>query len=226
MTDPVLQLDGVAKDYGDRFGLKTIDLTVGPGELVMLVGHNGSGKSTLLELCAGLLEASEGRIVVAGAAPESVAARRARSYIPDTPILYDDLTVWEHIAYLAALHGEDQWEEKAERLLERFRLTERADDLPARFSRGMRQKVSLVIGLVRPFSLLLVDEPFLGLDEPAREMLIDLMRAEAGRGVGVVVSTHESRLAGIATRCVGLVDGLLRYDGPPDTKTIDRIVRG
>ncbi len=226
MSGPLLRLDGVTKDYGQGFGLKSLSLEIASGELVMLIGHNGSGKSTLLDLCASLLEPTEGEVTVAGQPAESIAARVARSYIPDNPVLYDDLTVWEHIAYIAGLHGARRWEDTAERLLETFRLTDRADDLPATFSRGMRQKVSIVIALVRPFSLLLVDEPFLGLDAPAQEVLVDLLRAEADRGAAVVVSTHQLDLVAAATRCVGLLDGELGYDGPPDGDLIGHFVHG
>jgi ABC-2 type transport system ATP-binding protein len=226
MSDRLLRLDAVTKDYGQGFGVRDLSLEVTAGELVMLVGHNGSGKSTMLELCAGLLEPTDGEITVAGKPAESIAARKARSYIPDNPVLYDDLTVWEHIAYIAGLHGTRRWEEAGERLLETFRLTDRGDDLPARFSRGMRQKVSIVVGLVRPFSLLLVDEPFLGLDAPAQEVLVGLLRAEADRGAAVVVSTHQLDLVPAATRCVGLLDGELGYDGPPDEDLIGRFVHG
>jgi ABC-2 type transport system ATP-binding protein len=226
MTDPVLFLDQASKDYGDGLGIRPLDLVVAAGELVMLVGHNGSGKSTLLEMCAGLLEPTEGSVRVAGAPAESVAARVARSYVADHPVLYDDLTLWEHVAYIAGLHGAEGWEEAAHRLLDAFRLSERVDDLPARFSRGMRQKVALVIGLVRPFSLLLIDEPFLGLDSPAQRALVNLLAQEADRGAGVLVSTHQPNLVEVATRCVGLMDGELAYDGPADPDVIDRIARG
>ena len=160
----VLQAASLAKDYGEGFGLSPLDLEVTEGELVLLVGHNGSGKSTLLGLAAGLLEATEGEALIVGSPADSVAARIGRSYLPDQPILYDDLTLWEHIAYNAALHNTPDWEDAAVDQLEAFRLMDRVDDLPAKFSRGMRQKAAIVIGLVRPFQLPLIDEPFLRID--------------------------------------------------------------
>jgi ABC-type multidrug transport system ATPase subunit len=227
MTDPtVLEAVGLAKDYGEGFGLSPLDLEVTGGELVLLVGHNGSGKSTFLGLAAGLLEATEGEVQVVGAPADSVRARIGRSYLPDQPILYDDLTLWEHIAYNAALHETPHWEDAATEQLEAFRLMDRVDGLPAKFSRGMRQKAAIVIGLVRPFELLLIDEPFLGIDATGQETLVEILEALAGSGVAVVVSTHHTNITGIATRCIGLSDGSLVYDGKPDPDKIRNIVNG
>jgi len=221
-----LQADGLAKDYGEGFGLSPLDLEVTSGELVLLVGHNGSGKSTFLGLAAGLLEATEGEVQIVGAPADSVPARIGRSYLPDQPILYDDLTLWEHIAYNAALHRTPDWEDAAVEQLEAFRLMDRVDGLPAKFSRGMRQKAAIVIGLVRPFRLLLIDEPFLGIDATGQDTLVDILQTLASIDVAVVVSTHHSNITDIATRCVGLSDGELVYDGKPDPETIRKIVNG
>lgn len=216
----LLEAAGVAKDYGDGLGLRPFDLSVDAGELVVLVGPNGAGKSTLLRLVAGLLEPTAGTVHVAGEAAGSLAARAATSWIPDAPVLYDDLSVDEHLAYVAGLHGAQGWEARAAALVERLALTGRADDLPARFSRGLRQKTSVAIGLVRPFDLLLVDEPFVGLDLPGQATLLDLLSEAASGGAAVVVSTHQLDLADRATRCVGLRDGEQSYDGPASREVI------
>jgi len=210
----VLALEGVAKDYGDGLGLRPLDLEVEACELVVLVGPNGAGKSTLLRLAAGLLEPTAGRVVVAGEPAGSLTARAATSWIPDSPVLYDDLSVDEHLAYVARLHQAEDWEERAETLVERLHLSDRAADLPARFSRGLRQKTSLAVGLVRPFDLLLVDEPFVGLDLPGQSTILALLGEAAEEGAAVIVSTHQLDLADRATRCVGLRDGEQAYDGP------------
>jgi ABC-type multidrug transport system ATPase subunit len=224
--DAALDVAGVAKDYGDGMGLSPIELVVQPGELVMLVGPNGAGKSTFLGLCAGLLESNEGHAYVLGNPVGSQDARVATSYLPDTPVLYDDLSVNEHIEYVARLHGTQEWEEYADDLLEMFNLTERADDLPNRFSRGLRQKTSLILGLIRPFSLLLVDEPFVGLDTPGQETLVEVLADVAEQGAAVVVSTHQLDLTSVATRCIGLQDGTLEYDGVATPEKIRTLVGG
>jgi ABC-type multidrug transport system ATPase subunit len=227
MSDtPVISAEQLAKDYGDGFGLNPLDLVVDTEELVLLVGHNGSGKSTLLGLLSGFLEPSDGRVSILNAPADSVAARTHRSYVPDEPILYNDLTMWEHIAYNAALHNASGWEGAAEELLENFQLTGRVDDLPARFSRGMRQKAAMIIGLVRPFELLLMDEPFLGLDVAGQNALVSILGDLARAGRTILVSTHQSNLTAVASRCVGLRDGDLVYDGAPDGDVISRIIHG
>lgn len=224
--DAALEVAGIAKDYGDGMGLSPIELLVQPGELVMLVGPNGAGKSTFLGLCAGLLQPNEGHAYVLGNPVGSSSARAATSYLPDTPVLYDDLSVNEHIEYVARMHDTQDWESYADDLLEMFNLTDRADDLPTRFSRGLRQKTALILGLIRPFSLLLADEPFLGLDTPGQETLVEVLADVAEQGAAVIVSTHQLDLAPKATRCVGLQDGQLEYDGPANPEKIRTLVGG
>ena len=220
----VLHAKEVAKDYGDGLGLNPLDLEIGPGELVMLVGPNGAGKSTFLRLIAGLHEPTAGEVLVDGAPAGSVEARAATSFIPDNPVLYDDLSVEEHLEYVARLHGVDEWQGRAGSLLDRLALTDRAYDLPSRFSRGMRQKTSLAVGLVRPFSLLLVDEPFVGLDAPTQASLVEILDEAAKEGAALLVSTHQLDLVERATRCVAVREGEVAYDGKPSAETVLRLV--
>jgi ABC-2 type transport system ATP-binding protein len=221
---PVLEAKGVAKDYGDGLGLLPMDLAIGPGELVMLVGPNGAGKSTFLRLVAGLLEPTEGEVLIDGSPAGSAEARAATSFVPDNPVLYDDLSVEEHLEYVARLHGTAEWHERADELLDRLALTDRAYDLPSRFSRGMRQKTSLAVGLVRPFSLLLVDEPFVGLDVPTQAALVELLADAASDGAALLVSTHQLDLVERATRCVAVREGEVAFDGEPSAETVLRLV--
>jgi len=224
--DAALELADLGKDYGDGMGLNAIDLIIEPGELIMLVGPNGAGKSTMLGLCAGMLEPTNGHAYVKGNHIGSIEARAATSYLPDAPVLYEDLSVNEHIEYIARLHRTHEWEDYADDLLDMFNLTERADDLPSTFSRGLKQKTSLILGLVRPFGLLLVDEPFVGLDSPGQETLVEVLADIAEQGAAVLVSTHQLDLAPRATRCVGLRDGELSYDGPATPEKIRSLVGG
>jgi ABC-type multidrug transport system ATPase subunit len=102
-----------------------------------------------------------------------------------------------------------------------FNLTPRADDLPARFSRGLRQKTAIVLALVRPFAVLLVDEPFVGLDPAGQDALTELLVAATEAGAAVIVATHQLGFLERATRCVALQDGAVVYDGPADREAID-----
>lgn len=208
-----LHIDGVGKDYGDGPALHPVTVSIARGERVALIGHNGSGKTTLMRIAAGLLDSDSGRVQVFGASPESIEARRHLSYLADTPTFYDDLSVWEHLEYTARLHGMVAWEQRASDLLGRLGLFERADDLPARFSRGLRQKAAIAIGLVRPFQLLLVDEPFVGLDADGRDALLDLLTSAHRSGAAVVVATHELAFVNETDRTIALREGQLVFDG-------------
>jgi ABC-type multidrug transport system ATPase subunit len=211
-----LVADGVAKRYGDAVALEPLELIVTTGERVSLIGHNGSGKSTMLRLCAGLIEPSEGTIAVAGNPAGSLAARAELSYLGDQPVFYDDLSVWEHIEYIARLGGNGQWVPRATELVERLGLAQRTDDLPASFSRGLRQKAAIALAFVRPFSVMLVDEPFVGLDVSGRRALLDLLLDVQHAGVTLVVATHELATISASDRVLALRDGELVFDGTPD----------
>lgn len=226
MADPVWALEAgeLTKDYGDLLALAPLDLTVAEGERVVLVGPNGSGKTTLLRMAAGLLEASSGTVLVYGVPAGSLEARASTSYLPDNPVLYDDLSLSEHVEYVSRLHQAEDWKERGAGLLERLGLAHRADDLPARFSRGLRQKASIALALVRPFSLLLVDEPFVGLDATGKAALLELLDAAAGAGATVIVATHQLEYVDRAQRCIGLRDGEVAYDGPAHQAEVAQLV--
>jgi ABC-type multidrug transport system ATPase subunit len=221
MPDPaepiaVLAAEGLAKSYGDLIALEPLDLVVPEGQRLVLVGHNGSGKTTLLRMAAGLLEPTSGAVSIAGAPAGSLEARAAVSYLPDNPVLYDDLSVLEHVEYVCRLHEAEDWQSRAVGLLDALSLTDRADDLPSRFSRGLRQKTAIVLGLIRPFSLLLIDEPFVGLDPSGRTALVELLDDANDSGATVVVATHQMDFVKRADRAIVLRDGAVIFDGPPD----------
>jgi ABC-type multidrug transport system ATPase subunit len=216
----LLVASDLRKEYDELVALHELTLSAEAGELIALVGHNGSGKSTFLKIAAGVLEPSSGVITVANAPVGSPHARAELSYVPDEPVLYDDLSVNEHIEYIGRLHGEPGWPERADVLLQVLGLAHRADDLPVRFSRGLRQKTSLVLGLVRPFSLLLVDEPFVGLDPAGQSTLTELLVEAADSGACVLVATHQLGLLDHATRCLALRDGEVAFEGAVDRDQI------
>jgi ABC-type multidrug transport system ATPase subunit len=213
---PVLAASGLGRTYDGFIALDAFGLELGAGEFVALVGPNGAGKTTFLTLAAGLLEPSAGKIAIAGAPAGTIPARRALSYLPDTPVFYEDLSLGEHLTYVAALHGVADAGARAGELMERLGLGAWEDSLPSEFSHGMRQKASIAIALVRPFAVLLADEPFDGLDPPSREVLFELLAEARKAGAAVVVSTHRPDVIAAASRCVGIRDGRLAYDGPPE----------
>lgn len=225
-TWPAIEATKLTKVYGDLPALEPVDLTVEAGESLALIGHNGSGKSTLLRMVAGLLEPSDGEVEIAGWPVGSEPARATTSYLPDDPVLYDDLSLREHVEYVSRLHGGDGWDEYAIDVIERLGLLERQDELPARFSRGLRQKTSIALGLVRPFSLLLIDEPFVGLDTSGREALLELLAEAHTDGAAVVVATHEPEFVNRVERCIALRDGAVVFDGAAKGADVHTLVTG
>lgn len=215
---------GLRKDYGDRPALEPLDLQVPQGQHVALVGHNGSGKTTLLRMAAGLLDPSGGEVLVMGHPQGGIEARRALSWLSDTPTFYDDLSLWEHLEYVARLHDAPQWETTAESLLERLQLAARRDDIPTTFSRGLRQKAAICLAMVRPFRLLLVDEPFVGLDAVGKTTLLELLDESAAAGATLVVATHELAFVNRVQRLLALRDGSLVYDGTPAEADVNALV--
>jgi ABC-2 type transport system ATP-binding protein len=205
---PALLASRLVKEYGGARALGPLDLTVKPGELVVLAGHNGAGKSTLLRLAAGLLDRTAGELAVCGERPGSMAARRLVSFVPDTPVLYEDLAVGELVEFVARLHDPGRGAGRAERTLRRLDLAARVDQLPGQLSRGLRQRVALALGLARPCSLLMLDEPFGPLDAPGAAVVAELMTEAAAEGTAVIVASHQTDLLGDA-RCVTLRDGRL-----------------
>jgi ABC-type multidrug transport system ATPase subunit len=192
--------------------------------MVALVGHNGSGKSTFLRLVAGVLDTTGGSVMIDGHEAGSIEARAATSYLPDDPVLYDDLSVREHLVYVSRLHGLDASDDDVDEVLDRLGLLHRADDLPARFSRGLRQRTAIALGVFRPFRLLLVDEPFVGLDVSGKQALLELLDELHGHGATVIVATHDPTFVDRVGRCLALRDGELVHDGRATSDDVLRLV--
>jgi len=223
---PALVAKDLTKTYDDLVALQPMSITVPSGQSMALIGHNGSGKSTFLRMVAGLLDASGGEIEIAGFELSDVDARATTSFLPDDPVLYDDLSLREHAEYISKLHGGDGWDDYAESLCVRLGLEERIDDLPSRFSRGLRQKTAIVLALVRPFSLLLVDEPFVGLDQPGKLVLLELLAEVHAEGAATLVATHDPTYVERVDRSIALRDGEVIFDGKASVDEVLHLVGG
>jgi ABC-2 type transport system ATP-binding protein len=216
-----LRVHGLTRRYGRLVGLDRLELELRAGECVALIGANGSGKSTAVRTIAGLLEPTEGSVRIRGhdphVEPDAEAARAALAVVPDAPLLYDDLTVRQHLELVALAHGVagDGVEARIDALLERLGLTARAGFLPAELSRGMKQKTGLACALIRPAELLVLDEPVVGLDPPSQALLAELLLDAKARGTAVLLTTHQMRFAdGVADRAVLLGEGKVLEAGP------------
>jgi ABC-type multidrug transport system ATPase subunit len=223
---PAIETTGLSKSYGDAPALAPLDLRIGTGERISLIGHNGSGKTTLIRMLVGMLEPSEGSARIAGHEIGSLEAKAAVSYLADQPVFYDDLTVWEHLEYIARLHGTEDWEQQAVDLVDMVGLMPRVDDLPMTFSRGLKQKAAITMAFVRPFDVMLIDEPFVGLDRTGREALLELLTLAHGDGATMVVATHELSSVKESSRLIALSGGELTFDGDPDDADLASLTEG
>ena len=219
----LLSSQGLGRSYDGYIALGSFTVDVAAGELVALIGPNGAGKTTFLNLAAGLRDPTAGKVEIDGHVPGSIEARRALSYLPDTPVFYEDLSVVEHLEYVAALHGAEDPAARIDELISRLGLDGWEDALGAELSKGMKQKASIALALVRPFKVLLADEPLDGLDPPSRETLFALLAETQAAGAAIVVSTHRPDVIAAADRCVAIRDGRLAYDGTPDPKVLEEI---
>ena len=185
-----------------------------PGELAFLTGPNGAGKSTLFRCLAGWLEPSEGEVLLAGE-PFSGHARvrpGTLAFVPDVPSFYDDLTAAEHIELVLAANRAEAARPRAERLLERFGLTGHERLLPSAYSRGMREKLALVLALALRPRVLLLDEPHGPLDRDASLVLSEELASAAREGSAVLLSCHHDVPGLVPDLALSLRDGVLRRE--------------
>ena len=190
----MLEIKNLTGGYVHVPVLKNVSFTVESGKLVGLIGLNGAGKSTTINEIIGLLTPYSGEINIDGltlrANPREY--RQQIGYIPETPSLYEELTLREHIETVAMAYGIEQnlAFERVESLLKMFRLDQKLDWFPVHFSKGMKQKVMIICAFVVDPSLFIVDEPFLGLDPLAISDLIQLLDEEKKKGKSILMSTH------------------------------------
>ena len=190
----MLEVKKLSGGYANIPVLKDVSFQVADGELVGLIGLNGAGKSTTIKEIIGLLTPYQGQILIDGQTIQdrAEAYRKKIGFIPETPSLYEELTLKEHLEVVALAYDLD-WDaafERADKLLKLFRLEEKLDWFPVHFSKGMKQKVMIICAFMVQPSLLIVDEPFLGLDPVAIQDLIDLLEEEKKRGTSILMSTH------------------------------------
>jgi len=180
------------KTYDRTVAVQGVSFSVAPGEILGLVGPNGAGKTTTMRALAGILRPSRGRLLIAGhdVTREPVAAKARLAYVPDDPDLFESLTVWEHLRFVASAYRVGDWVPKAEALLALFELTGKRDALAGELSRGMRQKVAIACGYLHDPKAICLDEPLTGLDPRGIRTMQASIRQRAGEGAAVMVSSH------------------------------------
>ncbi len=212
-----LACEGLTKRYGRVAALRSVNLSVAPGECVAIFGRNGAGKSTFLQVAGSLIRSYEGTLSIFGEdiRRANLETRRAVGFVLHDICLYSDLSVLDNLRFFARLYGVPDPEARARELLERVELSARAASTVRELSRGMKQRAAIARALVHDPKLLLLDEPFTGLDEISSQSLATMLRDFAAAGGTVLMSTHDvERAYPVATRAIILERGALTYDRP------------
>ncbi len=190
----MIELENLTKSYGTKTAVDNLNLSLKAGELFAFLGPNGAGKTTTIKMICGLLFPTAGHVRVGGfdMKREGDQARQLLSYVPDQPFLYEKLTGREFLEFIAQMYGlsAERREERIQEVTNLFQLHEFIDDLTERYSHGMRQRTVFASALIHEPSVLIVDEPTVGLDPRSVRLLKDLLRQEADRGTTVFLSSH------------------------------------
>src|SRR5580692_7453771 len=188
----LIQVTDFHKVYRGTVAVEALSFDVQPGQVLGLLGPNGAGKTTTMRAIAGVIPPTRGRLLVAGqdVSVDPVAAKRLLAYVPDDPKLFDALTVWEHLQFIASAYRVSDFEAHATALLDQFELTPKRDSPAQELSRGMRQKVAICCAYLHNPSAILFDEPITGLDPHGIRTMKDSVREHAAAGAAVVVSSH------------------------------------
>ncbi len=213
----MIETRALKKSFGPHTGLAGVTLSVEDGELVTLVGPNGAGKTTLLRILATLSQPSSGSVEIAGhdLSLEGTDARRHIGFLSHQTLLYDDLTAAQNLRFYGRMYDLDPETPRIERLLELVGLGLRRGDLVRTFSRGMKQRLAVARALLHRPDLLLLDEPFAGLDPQGVETLRSLVSELVGEGCTILLATHHlGRALSLGQRVLVLHRGQLAYDRP------------
>jgi ABC-2 type transport system ATP-binding protein len=214
----LLEIKELTGGYTKKPILQNVSFTVNKNEIVGLIGLNGAGKSTTIKHIIGLMEPHQGEIRIQSKTflEGKEAYRKEFTFIPETPILYDELTLEEHLELTAMAYGLEKsvYQERMTNLMQEFRMTKRLKWFPAHFSKGMKQKVMIMCAFLVQPSLYIVDEPFVGLDPLGIQSLLDLMKKMKESGAGILMSTHILATAErYCDRFIILHEGKIRAQG-------------
>jgi heme exporter protein A len=206
----MIHVRGLVKSFGDHVVLDSVDLEVREGESLALIGPNGAGKTTLLRILATLSRPSAGAVRVAGADvdEESIAVRRQIGFLAHEPLLYDDLSARGNLRFYGRMYDVPNLDEQVAALLLRVGLERFQSELVRTFSRGMKQRLAIARALLHDPALLLLDEPYTGLDSQAAGMLDAVLKEAAGSSRTVILTTHSlERGLRICRRVALLIQG-------------------
>lgn len=185
----MLKVSSLTKKYGKVTAVNNLSFEINPGEICAIMGPNGAGKSTTIKCICGLLR-FEGNITIDGYTLDNKEARRLFGYVPETPSVFDLLTIREHIEFITSAYGVSDYEADMNELFKRFDLEDKLDKVGKDLSKGMQQKLSICCAVIIRPKLLLLDEPMVGLDPKAIKELKKLVQELKDAGCAVLISTH------------------------------------
>ncbi len=186
----MLTINKLHKSYKKTNAVDGISFEVKKGEIVGILGPNGAGKSTTIKCICGLIRPCSGEITIDSRPHKTPEARAAMGYVSEIPEIYELLTVWEHLVFVSKLYRLKDWEHKANAYLARYELLEKRNEVGQELSKGMRQKLSIIMALIIEPKVLLFDEPMIGLDPMAIRETKRIMRELSDAGCAILVSTH------------------------------------
>ena len=207
----MLKIEHLTKHYGEKTAVDDLSLHIAPGEIYGFIGHNGAGKTTTLKATAGILPFEEGEITVGGLSirQDPLSCKRQMAYIPDNPDLYEFMTGIRYLNFIADIFGVGAAErqERIRELAGRFELTQDLAQPIAAYSHGMKQKLAIIAAWLHEPKLILMDEPFVGLDPKAAHLLKGMMREVCDNGGAIFFSTHVLEVAEKLCDKVAIIKG-------------------
>lgn len=223
----MLEIRNYSKTYGEgKKAADNVSLTVESGDIYGFIGHNGAGKSTTIRAVVGVLDFTEGEIFIDGHSvkDEPVECKRVTAYIPDNPDLYENLTGMQYLNFVADVFGigAAEREEIIRKYADMFEITDSLGDMISSYSHGMKQKVAIISALIHDPKLMVLDEPFVGLDPKAAFILKEIMREMCRNGSAIFFSTH---VLDVAEKLCNKV-AIIRKGSITATGTMEEITEG
>ncbi len=207
----MLRIEHLTKSYGDKRAVDDLSLHILPGEIYGFIGHNGAGKTTTLKSVVGILQFDQGEIYIDGKSikEDPLACKREIAYIPDNPDLYDYMTGIRYLNFIADIFGirREEREERIRRYADQFEITKDLGDPIAAYSHGMKQKLAIISAWIHSPKLIIMDEPFVGLDPKASHLLKGMMREVCEGGGAIFFSTHVLEVAEKLCDKVAIIKG-------------------
>jgi ABC-2 type transport system ATP-binding protein len=206
----MIEVTGLTKRYGDFTAVRDLSFSVQSGEVMGLVGPNGAGKTTALRSVTGIIPPTQGAVRLGGVdlLADPVGAKRQLAFFPDEPRLFEYLTVWQHLNFVARLYHVTDWTSQAGPILKQLEMADKKELLPGELSRGMKQKLAIACGLLHQPKVIIFDEPLTGLDPGGIRRMKDVMKQLARDGAAIILSSHLlSLLEEVCTHVLILKDG-------------------